>query len=362
LGNSNFVNTRLILGFAIVVIVCSTCISVERNSSKIPETKPSRFIDQEKQKGAHVFRLEDTTDLQFLHDLNLNWVTLVPWGYQEDYDSPEVVHSSGDSLEITKKDERWISRIKQVRKEGFKVFLKPHIWITDASPGKWRSEIYPKSKEEWVSWEASYREFILRYARVAELARAEMFCIGVELLRVATEQPDFFRELIVEIRAIYSGELTYAANWYEEYERIAYWDQLDYIGVQAYFPLAKKRNPSVKEVSHGWNKFCGHMETLSQKTEKRILFTELGYKSTSDSAIEPWKWMEHVEGLEGLNSHETQANCYEAFFVTVWDKDWFAGVHLWQLNPEYVEEEMNDNSDFTPQNKPAELIITRGFN
>jgi hypothetical protein len=40
-----------------------------------------------------------------------------------------------------------------------------------------------------------------------------------------------------EIRKIYTGKLTYAANW-DDFDKVPFWKELDYIGIDAYFPLS----------------------------------------------------------------------------------------------------------------------------
>ena len=159
----------------------------------------------------------------------------------------------------------------------------------EASDGKWRSDIYPTTAEGMETWKASYRDFILRYAIIAEQANAEQFCIGTELTRISLEQPNFWIDLIKEVRTIYAGKITYAANWYEEFENITFWDKLDYVGVQAYFPLTKNKNPTVKEISNGWNQYFPTFKSIYKKFNRPILFTEMGYKSTAGSAVKPWE-------------------------------------------------------------------------
>ncbi len=317
----------------------------------------------EKQKGAHVFGRIDSTNFQFLTRNNIEWVTLVTWSSQDDFDSPTVKHHHGDSVQMLRSDSNWIKRIERVRAAGFKVFFKPHIWIDTPSDGKWRADIFPSNEENWEIWKNSYREYIIRYAKISEQAQAEMFCIGAELSRLSLEKSAFWRELIKEVRSIYSGKITYAANWNEEYDKVNFWDELDYIGIQAYFPLSKNECPSVGEVSRGWNKHLPAIESISRKYQRKILFTELGYKSTTDGAIKPWEWMDNPYGEDKTYSDETQANCYQAFFNTVWKKEWFAGAHIWSIHEGYLPEEHIDreNKDFTPQGKQAEDIIAKGF-
>ena len=320
----------------------------------------SNTVDR-KQRGAHIFGRVDSTNFQLLNRNNIEWITLVPWSGQADYDSPILRHHRGDSLRMQRRDSSWISRIELARSAGFKVFVKPHVWIDAPSNGKWRSDIYPSNNENWELWKKSYRDFILRYAHIAQQANAEMYCIGTEFTRLSIEKPAFWKALIQEVRGIYSGKITYAANWHNEYENITFWEDLDYIGIQAYFPLVKNKYPSVRQISKGWNKYISSIKSIQKKYHRKIIFTEMGYKSTADSAISPWEWIDHTKPNKSLST-ATQANCYEAFFKTIWQKDWFAGVHIWHLRSDYSERDSPGNHlDFIPQGKPAEGVIAEGF-
>ncbi len=315
----------------------------------------------EKQRGAHDFGIDDNTDFQPLIDTNIEWVTIVPWGFQDDYDSPNVTHNNGDSLYTLEYNAKWQKRIEQVHAAGFRVFFKPHLWIDKPTNGAWRADVFPTNEENWEQWQKTYRNFILRYAKVAEQGKADMFCVGTEFSRLTIEKPEFWKDLIKDIRNIYSGKLVYAANWYEEFENITFWEDLDYIGIQAYFPLVKNENPTVEQVSEGWNPYLPAMEAVSKKYNRQILFTEMGYRSTADGAIEPWHWIEDPAKQGKIFSAETQANAYQGFFDVVWDQEWFAGVHIWQLRSDWKERDRGTKLDFTPQGKPAEQIITKGF-
>ncbi len=321
---------------------------------------PDLIEVDEKQKGAHVFGLIDSANYASLSQHNFEWITLVPWGSQENCTSPIVEHHYGDSLRTLRSDSNWVKRIEAAHTAGFKVFFKPHVWIDYPEEGKWRSDIFPKNEEDWQLWKESYRDFILRYAKIAEQTKAEMFCIGTEFSLLTAEKSSFWEGLIGEVRAIYSGEITYAANWYNEFEKITFWDKLDFIGIQAYFPLVENNYPSVEQISKGWKKHLLNIETIHKKYKRKVLFTEMGYKSTADSAIKPWEWIQSAN-LDRFFSAETQANCYGAFFNTVWKKKWFAGVHIWELRGDYVENKAYENLNFTPQGKLVEAVIAKGF-
>ena len=315
---------------------------------------------EEKQKGVHYFGILDSTAFQALKQNNFEWISLVSWANQNNYDSPVLSHHNGDSTQIRLHETRWIKRIELAHSAGFKVFLKPHVWITSHSNGKWRSDIYPTNEENWEIWKSNYRDFILRYAKIAEQSNVELFCIGTEFSKLTIEKPIFWKNLIKEIRIIYSGKITYAANWYNEYENISFWDDLDYIGIQAYFPLVKNKYPSVAELSKGWNAHLPILDSTAKKFNRKVLFTEMGYRSTAESAIKPWLWLEKSSNLNESISLETQVNCYDAFFNSVWNKEWFAGVHIWQMR-NYSGKDMTNDFNFSPQGKLAEQIIAKGF-
>jgi hypothetical protein len=349
---SVFIKSFALLGVLLLFTQCNTKKSGDENKQVL--------VIDDKQKGAHFFGVLDSTNFQSLKQNNIKWLTLVAWSNQKDYDSPILSHHNGDSSQILKQESNWIRRIKLAHAAGFKVFIKPHVWINTPSDGKWRSDIFPTNDENWETWKTEYRNYILRYAKIAEQANAEMFCIGTEFSRLTVEKSLFWKQLIKDVRSIYSGKITYAANWYNEFENITFWDDLDFIGIQAYFPLVTKKYPSTEDIITGWNKHLPAIEAIHKKYNRKILFTEMGYRSTAESAIKPWQWLEDSSKLEESISMETQANCYEAFFNTVWNKEWFAGVHIWQLN-NYVNSGGETNLDFTPQSKPAEHIITKGF-
>ena len=360
----------LIMLSAGTLTLLSQCQAINENADSSSNGKSahhSQVLDAitEKQKGVHFFgRVDSNSNFRVLVRNNVEWVTLVPWGFQNDYDSPTVTHTNSEGERRAEYNAHWRKQIEMARARGFKVFFKPHIWIMSPSDGKWRSHIFPPDDESWEQWKSTYRDFILRYAKVAEQGKAELFCIGVEFSRLAVEKPDFWRELTQEVRDIFSGKITYAANWYQEYEQVTFWDELDYIGIQAYQPLAKNDHPTVEQISKGWSQYLPTMEAVYKKWNRKILFTEMGYKSTAGSAIKPWEWIEDsTANQDYIPSSETQANCYEAFFNTIWKKEWFAGVHIWSFRSDYVDgnDDGYQNMDFTPLGKPAEKIIAKGF-
>jgi hypothetical protein len=265
-------------------------------------------------------------NLQQIVDVGANWISQTPFGWMEGHDNPKV-QGNFDRAWWGETDKGIIHTTEHAKDVGIKTMLKPHIWLR-RSGDKWRSDIAMNSEEEWDQWFESYQSWILHYAEVAQEGRIESLCIGTELHQTI-KRTDQWRHIIAEIRKVYDGQLTYAANWYEEYEDVQFWDDLDYIGIQAYFPLSKTLYPKKNDLKKAWSKHATQLAKFSKKHNKQIVFTEIGYKNTADAAHEPWTWPQDLQE-DVIISDETQQLCYEALFESVWGQDWFDGLFIWK--------------------------------
>ena len=258
---------------------------------------------------------------------HINWISQTPFGWMDGHTNPEVRYS-GSSRNWGGSDVGLIHTTKLAHKQGIKVMLKPHIWISNAD-GFWRSDIAMKSEEEWDAWFCSYSDFMMHYARVAEEGKIDALCIGAELYLTTTKYPEKWIELIQKVREVYNGKVTYAANFYKEYEEVTFWGHLDAIGIQGYFPLGKKENPTKSMLLDAWKPHVAAMKAVTEKYGKPIIFTEIGYRNTTDAAIEPWLWPRQLDDSV-VQSDEIQAVCLDAMFESLWNEPWFDGVYIWK--------------------------------
>jgi len=288
---------------------------------------------------------------------NVEWISLGPFGWQEGArDTTILVHGEGGFY--SERDSGVVELTTRAHDLGMRVMLKPQLWLMRG--GGSLGEVDPGTPERWAAWFASYRQFLLHYARLASAAQVDLFCVGAELSRAASHA-EAWRSLIADVRRVYRGPLTYAANWNGEVEEIAFWDDLDYIGVQAYYPLCQSSLPSVAALVRGYAPVAASLERISRRHGRPVLFTEVGWKSTADAAVRPWEWTEDLSEERARISLATQANAYEAFFHTFWDRPWFAGAYVWKWYARHDRAGGTEDFDFTPQNKPAEAVLARGF-
>jgi len=80
-----------------------------------------------------------------------------------------------------------------------------------------------------------------------------------------------WRSVISDVRGLYSGPLTYASNHSGEETSIKWWDAVDYIGVDAYYPLTYKNDPTVAELKTAWLTPTLTLENLSNQYNKPII-------------------------------------------------------------------------------------------
>lgn len=284
--------------------------------------------------------------------VNANHAAIMPFGFIRNANTPEIVFDSDRQWhgETRKGAKQYIDLL---HKKGVKVMVKPQLWIWR---GVFTGSMEMKSEENWRKLEDSYEKFILNYAEMANEAKADVFCIGTELEKFVANRPDFWKQLVSKVRGVYSGKLTYAANW-DEYKRTPFWSQLDFIGIDAYFPLSEHETPTVEQCREGWAKHKPNIEKLSNEFDKPVLFTEFGYRSTHQTAWKPWL----VDRHDNPVNLEGQSNALQAVFEEFWGEEWFAGGYVWKWFIDHKSSGGANDNRFTPQNKPAQEVIKKFY-
>jgi hypothetical protein len=286
--------------------------------------------------------------LDALDDVGAGWVAVVPYAFSRT-DDPGVWFDH-ERQWWGERSEGVSAQVRFARERGLRVMVKPHIWVLGQG---WLGDYHPGSEAGWEAWEADYRRYILHFARMADSLDAELFCIGTEARVSVRERPAFWRGLIAEVRGVYGGRLTYAANW-DNAHRVPFWDLLDLVGVDAYFPIHEGRQPGVAALLEGWAGPLRELESLHAETGKPILFTEFGYQSVDGAAGRHWE-LETEKSRLPVNL-QAQADAFEALFRACWERPWFRGGFLWKW---YLRPNAGGpmDRDYTPQGKPSSAVI-----
>ncbi|MGV6827825.1 MAG: glycoside hydrolase family 113 [Flavobacteriales bacterium] len=287
-----------------------------------------------------------------IKEVHANYASVMPFGFIKNINHPDIRFNTnrqwfGETNEGVKQ------YIALLQKNNIQIMLKPQIWIWN---GEYTGLLKMTSENHWNELEQSYEKFILNYATIAQETQCEIFCIGTELEKFIAHRPQYWHELITKIRSIYSGKLTYAANW-DEYKRVPFWKAVDFIGIDAYFPISESKTPTLSEAKQGWQAWIAEMNQISQNNKTPILFAEYGYRSIDYGGKEPWATHRNEEGI----NLETQSVLLKALYEEVWNKNWFAGGFIWKWFGDHPQVGGENNNRFTPQNKPAQELIKQHY-
>jgi len=285
-------------------------------------------------------KIEANNSLLELKETGTEWVVLCFWYFQDERTST-VIEPDYNLYSVNISDV--ISYIDIIHEQNMKVVLKPML---DLRTGEWRAYIEPS--EEWFK---AYTEFITFWAEIAQSKGVEFFVVGCELDGTISDTNNWIKT-INAVREVYKGPITYAAN-YDIYEQIDFWDYLDYIGINAYFPLSDTTNPTLEQLKVGWDGYIPQLHSFSLQHNRSIIFTEIGYRSLNGANKDPWNWER-----KGIKDEREQYLCYEATFETIANLSWIAGLYWWnwEVNPED-----ESATGYSPHNKLAEKILKHWY-
>ena len=285
-----------------------------------------------------------------LAELNVNALAIVPYSYMRNANLPSALPLMFDPG--SENDETVIYSHLRAQEQGMYTLLKPQIWLGRSWPGDIRME----NNEDWNRFFKYYYDWIRHYALIAEMFNFDGLCLGVELVHTTLERPDDWRNLIKHIRDFYSGELTYAANWGDEFEQFEIADHLDYVGLNCYYPLSTNPEATYRELDKNFKSIVQKIKKVQSRLDKPVCLTEVGFRSVKS----PW-----LNPHEGANDRELdqehQKMCYQVVLDNFKDESaWMIGYFWWKW-PSYLAYRGRNNASFTPNRKLAEEVITDYF-
>ncbi|MFO0555057.1 MAG: hypothetical protein U0271_42160 [Polyangiaceae bacterium] len=283
-----------------------------------------------------------------------SWVSLTPFGRVHDLTPLGIDPNFEAPFEENRK--AVLAAAEQAHRRGLSVMLVPHLWVES---GEWRALIDPGSDEAWEAWAASYRDFVLAWARVAAEANIEILSIGVELRSwVTTPRVELLLPIVQEIRSVYPGLLTYSSNW-DDARATLLWDAVDLVGINAFYPLASHDGATLPELRAGGSRVVAEIDRFAEGLRKPVLLTEIGYTTRTDPAIRPWEWPEDLYGV--TVDEQAQADAYDALLGAVLQSPNIAGFFVWRYfaDPDDVSQEAAWG--FSPRGKLAEVVLRDAF-
>ena len=290
--------------------------------------------------------------LAALADTGANFVGLTPTWYQDTLASDAIDPDANK----TATDTGLVEMITGAHAENMLVMLKPHVDVWD---GSWRGDITPTDTDAWF---ASYEDFIVYYAEIAQANGVELFVMGTELVALSgADYADEWAAVADAVYAVYGGTVTYAAN-HDEYQDVSFWDEVDYVGLDAYFDLGAASDASYDAILAAWDPFVTEVGDwmAAERGTQRAVFTEIGYRSIEGAHIRSWEsWR------LGTYDEQAQADCYRAALeawphAEIWPQaDYLDAMVFWAWPVDLGTDVGGDLSTtgYSPYGKAAEDVL-----
>lgn len=283
--------------------------------------------------------------LDSLAKLNVNALAIVPYTSMRNPNKPTSLFIPDRAG--SENDWATACSAREAHERGWFVLLKPQIWV---GGGHWPGDVDFTTDEDWNAFFEHYTYWILHYAVLAEREGIEGLCLGTELVKTTGKHPERWREIIRKVRSVYGGQLTYAANWGEEFDNFTFWDDLDAIGLNSYYPIAEGDAPTDAELLDGARRWLTMAAEHSRKVDRPLWLTEVGYRSVTAAWQHP-----HAEAGDRKVSVVDQARCYNALWMAAAETPELRGAFVWKW-PSYIGYDggrRSPNRGFTPGGKLA---------
>ena len=183
-------------------------------------------------------------------------------------------------------EEALLHTFRQAKVRGLRMMFFPTLNMRDEAENAewWRGNIEP---DDWDRWWASYTDFNVRLAALAQQGGVEWYSLGTEM--ASTHRfPDRWRALAAEVRKVFKGKLVYSVN-FDSHDSFTFGDCLDVIGINTYDPIAKyDEYPSADQIRDAWWWIVYKARTLTARFQRPVMITEVGYPSVAHAHVGPW--------------------------------------------------------------------------
>jgi hypothetical protein len=336
------------------------CVGAVQRLRAAPAFEGMSYTTDFSQAGDNLGSAASQQSLLSMSQMGANTVAINVWWFTPSTTSTSI---APDYTRYSTQDSSLETAISYVHSLGMKVVLKPML---DVDNGTWRANISPSAANR-NTWFNNYSTFIDHYATIAQNYNVEMLSVGCELCDVEQYSSNW-TTVVNNARSIYSGPLTYSANWSSNgnlggYQNISWWNQLNEVGIDAYFPLTSTADPTEASLQSAWTSQASSLHSWltnynnAHSSNLKMMFTETGYASYSGTNETPYSGPASSSTPVDLTE---QANSYQALLSVMSQQSWWDGAMFWNWtsNP---NDGGTSNNNYTPQDKPAQQIASQFY-
>jgi hypothetical protein len=241
---------------------------------------------------------------------------------------------------------------EEARRRDMTLMVKPSTFVENDG---WHGTIEPYDVKQWFS---NYSAFIEHYAKIAQRCGAEYFSVGNEMSSMLKHE-NHWRELIRMVRSEFKGKMTYSESNFE-YDKVPFYDALDYIGINAFFPLrfnyAEQKGSDFffSKLMGAWWHHARAINSFTRSLSKPFMFTEFGVRSVDDAVFKPWDF-EHQGSPDPIEQYKAYHSLMRALRRRIVSPE---KVYLWSSD-HGTDISRNRPMDYDFIGKPAEGVIRR---
>ncbi|MDF1519968.1 MAG: hypothetical protein RQ728_04070 [Brevefilum sp.] len=306
--------------------------------------------------------------IEEISQMNANTVILTPQWFQNG--AEDLLHPEIGKTPFYFELYNYINTIKE---NGFAVGIYPQMEILTAVDGL----TFSGQNKSWrQSWFDSYRQFVLNYAKLAEITNAEYLLIGDKILLEslpdqnsysADQVKDQWLNLISDIRSEYDGKLVWAANAGTEMDPLPeFIDSFDEIYVSMDSPLSDGTSASFDQIAYGFTRTLDNFLYEVYRSTLKPVTLAFAYPSI-DGAVQGCQLLNNDCNNDGLFVEEEvsdqtldlfeQAEIYNAIFPTAASREWITGISI----RGYIPGGTSDDLTSSISGKPAKDVIQHWF-
>ena len=293
----------------------------------------------------------DTQWTQALQDITKQthayWIEM-PLLFEQSSLSATTVTTGGSTPTVAS----FVEGIQAAHAQGYRVFVTPLLTVSSGSMA-WSGAISFSTQQDEQKWFTSYWQALRPYVVAAQQNGVEQLAIGTEEEWLQQFAPDtLWNALIVNVRSIFSGALTYDMNWTALQKTPPSWmhnSNLTTIGVSAYLSLINTRKRvDPQQMVTLWKNILGNaLDTFATKLGKPILISEIGYRNSADALYHTWE----SSSTAPTDPTEQAAACNAALANATHDPH-IHGIFFWGWD---------DVGAFGLRNQPAATMLHRWY-